>query len=128
MRNGFAEGASQAEKVAARIGRSLWQVKSLFLPAKDIIIHVGMALQEPFSKRNCLGGAKKITVREDAPESLRYFVLDTARQLEYAPSSFASFTRESAIQKVRLASGQCRSSSGGRRRGCNTASTGAIRN
>jgi hypothetical protein len=43
MRNGFAEGASQTEKVAARIGRSLWQVKSLFLPAKDIIIHVGMA-------------------------------------------------------------------------------------
>jgi hypothetical protein len=46
-----------------------------------------MALQQPFSKRNRLGSAKEITIREDAPDSLRYFVLDTARQLEYAPSS-----------------------------------------
>ena len=46
-----------------------------------------MALEQPFSKRNRLGRAKEITIREDAPESLRYFVLDMARQLEYAPSS-----------------------------------------
>ena len=46
-----------------------------------------MALQQPFSKRNRLGSATEITIREDAPESLRYFALDTARQLEYAPST-----------------------------------------
>jgi len=46
-----------------------------------------MALDQPFSKRNRLGTAKEITIREDAPEPLRYFVLDLARQLEYAPSS-----------------------------------------
>ena len=46
-----------------------------------------MALQEPFSKRNRLITPKEITIREDAPETLRYVILDTARELEYAPSS-----------------------------------------
>jgi hypothetical protein len=46
-----------------------------------------MALQEPFSKRNRLVTPKEIVFREDAPETLRFFILDTARQLEYAPSS-----------------------------------------
>jgi hypothetical protein len=47
-----------------------------------------MTRWQPFSRRNSLsGGPKGITIREDAPEALRYFVLDTARQLEYAASS-----------------------------------------
>src|SRR5579864_2616196 len=45
-----------------------------------------MALQ-PFSKRNRLTTPKEIIVREDAPESLRYFVLDAAMQLGYGPSA-----------------------------------------
>src|SRR5579862_2585690 len=44
-----------------------------------------MALQQPFSKRNRFTTPKEITVWEDAPESLRYFVLDAARQLGYGP-------------------------------------------
>jgi hypothetical protein len=46
-----------------------------------------MTFQQPFSKRNRYGVAKEIIIREDAPEILRYFVLDTARTLEFAPSS-----------------------------------------
>jgi hypothetical protein len=47
-----------------------------------------MPLEQPFSKRFNYGGeAKEITVREGAPEGLRYVVLDTARQLDWAPSS-----------------------------------------
>lgn len=46
-----------------------------------------MALQQPFSKRNRLTKPKDITIREDAPESLRYFVLDTARELGWGPSA-----------------------------------------
>lgn len=46
-----------------------------------------MAIDQPFSKRNRYSSAKEITIREDAPETLRYFVLDKARELEYAPSS-----------------------------------------
>jgi AbiJ N-terminal domain 4 len=46
-----------------------------------------MALRQPFSKRNRLITPKEITIREDAPESLRYFVLDTARELGWSPSS-----------------------------------------
>jgi hypothetical protein len=47
-----------------------------------------MAPYEPFSKRNRYNSpAKEITVREDAPESLRFIVLDTARQLDATPSS-----------------------------------------
>src|SRR5713101_8142034 len=47
-----------------------------------------MALQQPFSKRNCyVGPAKEITVREDAPENLRYFLLEVATDLGWGPSS-----------------------------------------
>jgi hypothetical protein len=46
-----------------------------------------MSLQQPFSKRNRLSTAKEISIREDAPESLRYFVLDAAKQLGYGPSA-----------------------------------------
>jgi hypothetical protein len=38
-----------------------------------------MALVPPFSKRHGFRGEpKEITVREDAPESLRYFVVQTS--------------------------------------------------
>lgn len=47
-----------------------------------------MALEQPFSKRNRYsGGAKEITIREGAPENLRYVVLQTAVDLGWAPSS-----------------------------------------
>jgi len=46
-----------------------------------------MALEQPFSKRHHYGTAKEISIREDAPESLRYFVLQTAIDLGWAPSS-----------------------------------------
>ena len=47
-----------------------------------------MPLEQPFSKRNRYsGGAKEITIREDAPENLRYVVLQTAVDLGWAPSS-----------------------------------------
>jgi hypothetical protein len=46
-----------------------------------------MALAQPFSKRHGFsGGPKEITVREDAPETLRYFVLQTAADLGWQPS------------------------------------------
>jgi hypothetical protein len=45
-----------------------------------------MALEQPFSKRNRYISPKEITVREDAPENLRYFVLQTAVDLEWGPS------------------------------------------
>src|SRR5436190_1691940 len=37
-----------------------------------------MPLEQPFSKRNRYSTAKEISVREDAPGNLRYFVLQTA--------------------------------------------------
>jgi AbiJ N-terminal domain 4 len=47
-----------------------------------------MPLEQPFSKRHHYSGAaKEITVREDAPENLRYFTLQTAIDLGWAPSS-----------------------------------------
>jgi AbiJ-like protein len=47
-----------------------------------------MPLEQPFSKRNRFqGGPKEITVREDAPENLRYFVLETARDLGWRPTA-----------------------------------------
>lgn len=47
-----------------------------------------MALKKPFSRRNRYSGAgKEITIREDAPETLRSLVLETARQLEWSPSA-----------------------------------------
>ena len=43
---------------------------------------------ESFSTRNRYAGAgKEITVREDAPEGLRFAVLETARELGWGPSS-----------------------------------------
>ena len=47
-----------------------------------------MAINKPFSRRNRYGGSPKdITIREDAPETLRFLVLDTARRLEWSPSA-----------------------------------------
>ncbi len=47
-----------------------------------------MALRKSFSRRNRYGGpSRDITVREDAPETLRFMVLDTARQLDWGPSA-----------------------------------------
>jgi hypothetical protein len=55
---------------------------------KDIITRILMALEQPFSKRNRFSGAaKEITIREDAPENLRYFMLQTAVDLGWGPSS-----------------------------------------
>jgi hypothetical protein len=46
-----------------------------------------MTLAQPFSKRHGFrGGPKEITVREDAPPNLRYFVLQTAVDLGWRPS------------------------------------------
>ena len=43
---------------------------------------------DSFSKRNRYAGSgKEITVREDAPEGLRYAVLEVARELDWGPSS-----------------------------------------
>lgn len=43
---------------------------------------------QPFSKRNRYAGTpKEITIREDAPETLRYFVLETAIDLGWGPTS-----------------------------------------
>jgi AbiJ N-terminal domain 4 len=45
-----------------------------------------MTLQQSFSSRHHYSsGAKEITIREDASGDLRYFVLDTARQLNLSP-------------------------------------------
>jgi len=42
-----------------------------------------MAPQQSFSSRHRYAGqAKEITIRDDAPENLRFFVLETARELE----------------------------------------------
>lgn len=47
-----------------------------------------MTTGEPFSKRNrYTGTGSEITIREDAPEGLRFAVLETARELGWAPSS-----------------------------------------
>jgi hypothetical protein len=46
-----------------------------------------MPLEQPFSKRHQYGTPKEITVREGAPESLRFFVLETAKNLNWGPSS-----------------------------------------
>jgi len=44
--------------------------------------------KQPFSKRNRYsGGPKEITIREDAPDNLRYFILETAHDLGWGPSS-----------------------------------------
>jgi hypothetical protein len=46
-----------------------------------------MALEQSFSKRNRYRAAKEITIREDAPESLRYVTLQTAKDLDWGPAS-----------------------------------------
>jgi hypothetical protein len=46
-----------------------------------------MALEQPFSKRNRYSAAKEISHREAAPKNLRYFILQTARDLGVSPSS-----------------------------------------
>jgi hypothetical protein len=46
-----------------------------------------MALQQPFSKRNQYRTPKEVTIREGAPENLRYFVLQTAKDLGWGPAS-----------------------------------------
>jgi hypothetical protein len=47
-----------------------------------------MPLDQPFSKRHRYSvGPKEITIREDAPENLRYFMLETVVELGWAPSS-----------------------------------------
>jgi hypothetical protein len=46
---------------------------------------------ESFSRRNrYVGTGKQITIREDAPEGLRYAVLEVARELDWGPSSLRS--------------------------------------
>src|SRR5579883_1224914 len=45
-----------------------------------------MPPQQPFSKRNRYGHAKEISVWEDAPKNLRYFILQAATDLEWSPS------------------------------------------
>lgn len=50
-------------------------------------MYLSMSAQ-PFSKRNRYAGTpKEITIREDAPETLRYFVLETAIDLGWGPTS-----------------------------------------
>lgn len=45
-------------------------------------------LQEPFSRRQgYINQTKEITIREEAPENLRYCVLQTATELGYNPSA-----------------------------------------
>jgi AbiJ N-terminal domain 4 len=44
-----------------------------------------MALEQPFSKRNRFAGPKEITIREAAPENLRYFVVQTTIDLGWQP-------------------------------------------
>jgi hypothetical protein len=54
--------------------------------ALEILDHSAMPLEQPFSKRNRYSGAaKEIAFREDAPENLRYFALQTAIDLDFGP-------------------------------------------
>ena len=54
-------------------------------------VPITMPLEQPFSKRNRFGGGpKEITVREDAPQNLRYFVLQTALDLGWRPTALRS--------------------------------------
>src|SRR5689334_4478343 len=47
-----------------------------------------MPLEQPFSKRHRYApDAKEITVREDAPENLRYYAVEAAGDLGVDPSS-----------------------------------------
>src|ERR1035441_455967 len=55
--------------------------------ALEMLDDDAMPLEQPFSKRYRYSAAKEITIREDAPESLRYFTLQTAKDLGWGPSS-----------------------------------------
>jgi hypothetical protein len=46
-----------------------------------------MQIEQPFSKRNRYSTPKEITLREVAPENLRYFVVQTAKDLGWGPAS-----------------------------------------
>ena len=47
-----------------------------------------MGSGESFSKRNrYTGSGKEIKIREDAPEGLRFALLETARELEWTPKA-----------------------------------------
>jgi hypothetical protein len=46
-----------------------------------------MQIEQPFSKRNRYRTPKEITLREVAPENLRYFVVQTAKDLGWGPAS-----------------------------------------
>jgi hypothetical protein len=46
-----------------------------------------MQREQPFSKRHGFSAAKDITIREDAPENLRSFVILTARGLGWQPNT-----------------------------------------
>lgn len=43
-------------------------------------------VQQSFSKRNQCNVAKEITIREAAPENLRYFILETVREMGFTPA------------------------------------------
>ena len=49
--------------------------------------------QSPFSRRHgYTGQPQEITIREDAPESLRFFVLNKAEELGLKPNAFRDIT------------------------------------
>ena len=50
-----------------------------------------MALEPPFSKRHGFNRGKDVTIRDDAPENLRYFVVQTTLDLGWSPVAFAMF-------------------------------------
>ena len=52
---------------------------------------MSMARAQPFSKRHGFSRAKDITIREDAPENLRSFVLQTALHLGWRPTGLREF-------------------------------------
>ena len=47
-----------------------------------------MGLEQPFSKRHHFAGSKEIIIREDAPENLRYFVVQITFDLGWQPGTF----------------------------------------
>ena len=61
-----------------------------------------MAPADPFSKRHGFrGDPKEIAVREDAPESLRYFVVQTAIELGALPQLRAPGLMPGAAENAR---------------------------
>jgi hypothetical protein len=49
------------------------------------MVSMAMPLEQPFSRRHGFSPAKAITIHEDAPENLRYFVLQIAADLGWRP-------------------------------------------